>query len=103
MEALALLSWWLDSNCEVVSCRFGGSTEVEFEEDEDTRGFTVFTHGSCEIGILSVFSFLLGSLLREAIDVGGQDKPRFLHLAVVCKPVLLKGLPSHLPHILLLL
>ncbi|KAG2402973.1 uncharacterized protein HKW66_Vig0247570 [Vigna angularis] len=55
--------------------------EVGFEEDEDTRGFVVFTHGSREIGVLWVFSFFFSSPLLckcEAIDEGGKEEPRFL-------------------------
>ncbi|BAT95556.1 uncharacterized protein HKW66_Vig0250010 [Vigna angularis] len=44
-------------------CRFGGSTEAGFKEDEDTRGFAVFTHGSREIGVLLVFSLFFWVLL----------------------------------------
>ncbi|BAT79562.1 hypothetical protein VIGAN_02247000 [Vigna angularis var. angularis] len=49
--------------CDLGISLFGGSTEAGFEEDKDTRGFTVFTHGSREIGVLWVFSFLFWVLL----------------------------------------
>ncbi|WVY99919.1 hypothetical protein V8G54_025989 [Vigna mungo] len=41
-------------------CRFGGSTEARFEEDEDVRGFT----------------------MCEAIDEGGEDEPTFIAILV---------------------